>query len=310
MTTMRKADRQTRSYLMDLFEEKGFHPRTDLGQNFLIDLNLIEFVVEQAQLGPDDVVLEIGSGTGGMTTYLAQQAAEVVSVEVDHRVFALAQEATQAYENVQLLNVDALKTKNRFAAEVVDAVQAKLAVDPNRKLKLVSNLPYVIATPVISNLVASDLPWTMMLVTIQLELGQRMQAQPSTADYSSLSVWLQAQAKVKIIKTLGPTVFWPRPNVDSAILRITPEPKKREFIDDREFFHDFVRRLFHHRRKFLRSVLVGMYRKDLTKPQMDEVLNTAQVAPNARAEALDVETLVALSNRVKQRIDQEKAKHK
>jgi 16S rRNA (adenine1518-N6/adenine1519-N6)-dimethyltransferase len=292
---------------MDLFEEKGFHPRTDLGQNFLIDLNLIEFVVEQAQLGPDDVVLEIGSGTGGMTTYLAQQAAEVVSVEVDHRVYALAQEATQAYENVRLLNVDALKTKNRFAAPVLEAIEQALAVDPKRRLKLVSNLPYVIATPVISNLVASDLPWTMMVVTIQLELAQRMQAQPSTDDYSALSVWLQAQARVKILKTLGPTVFWPRPNVDSAILRITPEPKKREFIDDREFFHDFVRRLFHHRRKLLRSVLVGMYRKDLTKPQMDDVLAAAALPANARAEALDVQTLVALSNRIKQRIHDDKA---
>jgi 16S rRNA (adenine1518-N6/adenine1519-N6)-dimethyltransferase len=289
---------------MDLFEEKGFHPRTDLGQNFLIDLNLIEFVVESAQLGPDDVVLEIGSGTGGMTTYLAQQSAEVISVEVDHRVFALAQEATQAYENVRLLNVDALKNKNHFAAPVLEAIEQALAVDPKRRLKLVSNLPYVIATPVVSNLVASDLPWTMMVVTIQLELGQRMQASPSTDDYSALSVWLQAQAKVKILKTLGPTVFWPRPNVDSAILRVTPEPKKREFIDDREFFHDFVRRLFHHRRKLLRSVLVGMYRKDLTKPQMDEVLAAANLPANARAEALDVQTLVALSNRVKQRIEQ------
>jgi len=296
---MRKAERQTRSFLMGLFNEKGMNPRTDLGQNFLIDLNLIEFVVEQAELGPNDVVLEIGTGTGGMTVYLAQQAAGVVSVEVDHRVFELAKEFTSAYENITLLNCDALKGKNNFAPEVLAAVRAKLAEDPQRQLKLVANLPYCIGTPVISNLVATDLPWVKMVVTLQLELAERMQAKPGTDEYGSLSAWLQSQCKVKILKRLGPTVFWPRPKVDSAVIRLMPEPERQAKIVDREFYHDFVRRTFNQRRKHLRGVLAGMYRKQLAKTDIDDALASLGLAADIRAEDVPVATLVQLSNAVR-----------
>ena len=295
---MREAERQTRSYLMSLFAQHGFHPRTPLGQNFLIDLNLVEFIVNSAELGRHDVVLEIGTGTGGMTSFLATQAGAVVSVELDAAMYGLARAATSGYDNVTLLNCDALHNKNRFADEVLDAVRRRLAEDPGRGLKLVANLPYSIATPVVSNLVASNLRWELMVVTIQWELAARMQAVPATPDYSALSVWLQAQCHVKILKKLGPTVFWPRPKVDSAIVRLRPDPLRGPRIADRAFFHDFVRRLFHQRRKFLRSVLAGMYRKQMSKAALDAVLSGMNFPPDARAEALDVDTLVELSNRL------------
>src|SRR5262249_47556894 len=142
----------------------------------------------------------------------------------------------------------------------------------NRRLKLVANLPYGVATPVISNLVASDLPWTAMLVTIQWELAERIRAKPASEHYGSLSVWLQSHCHVKVLKKLGPTVFWPRPQVDSAIVQLLPDHERRERIGDRSFFHDFVRRLFQQRRKFLRSVLAAMYRKQLNKAEIDERL--------------------------------------
>jgi 16S rRNA (adenine1518-N6/adenine1519-N6)-dimethyltransferase len=284
---------------MGLFQQHGFHPRTDLGQNFLIDLNLVEYIVAQADLGPHDVVLEVGAGTGGMTAMMASRAGTVVAVEVDRNMHALATEAVSQFPNVTLLRTDALKNKNRLSAELVDVLQERLAADPQRRLKLVSNLPYNIATPVVSNLVASDLPWVRMVVTIQLELAQRMAAKPGSSQYGALSVWLQAQCRVKMLKKLRPSVFWPRPGVDSAIVQITPKPTARAAIGDRAFLQDFLRRLFHQRRKLLRSVLVGMYRKQLGKPEVDAVLKAMSLGGNARAEELDVKTLVELAERMR-----------
>lgn len=299
---MREAVRQTRSYLMDLFGRHGFNPRTDLGQNFLIDLNIIEFIVDQAELGPDDVVLEVGAGTGGMTTFLSQQAAAVVSVEVDTNMYALASETTAGFENVTLLNLDALKNKNRFAPEVLARLDERLNEQTGRRLKLVANLPYNIATPVVSNLVATGLPWERMVITIQWELAERMAAKPRSEQYGALSVWLQSQCRVKILKKLPPTVFWPRPKVTSAVVRVLPDPRRREAIVDRPFFQDFLRRLFQQRRKLLRSGLVGMYRKQLGKQEIDEVLADAGLSADVRAEQLDVRALVDLSNRFFRRI--------
>jgi 16S rRNA (adenine1518-N6/adenine1519-N6)-dimethyltransferase len=292
---MKTADRQTRSMLMGLFERHGFRPRTDLGQNFLIDMNLIEFILDQADLGPDDVVLEIGTGTGGLTTSLASRAGAVVSVEVDHRVVALARQVVAHLPNVTLLNCDALRNKNHLSPTVLEAIAGQLAADPQRRLKLVANLPYCIATPVISNLVASSLPWEAMLITIQRELAERIRAEPASEHYSALSVWLQSQCHVRILKKLGPTVFWPRPQVDSAIVQILPAPELCEQIGDRAFFHDFMRRVFQQRRKFLRSVLAGMYRKELSKAEIDERLAPFSFKDGIRADELDVPTLVKLA---------------
>lgn len=281
---------------MKLFEEHGFHPRTDLGQNFLIDLNLVEYVVEEAELSEDDVVLEIGAGTGSMTTMMGARAGAVISVEVDTNMHMLASKMVESFDNVTLLRTDALKNKNHLHPKVLEAVQRELDVDPHRELKLVANLPYNIATPVISNLVATDLPWSRMVVTIQYELGLRMKAKPSRSQYGSLAVWLQSQCDVEMLRKVGPTVFWPRPKVNSAIMKLDPAPQKRATIVDRPFFHDYIRRLFHQRRKMLRSLLVGMYRKQLGKAKIDELLSSLDVNETARAEELTVEQHVELAN--------------
>lgn len=282
---------------MKLFKDHGFNPRRDLGQNFLIDINLVEFAVRAAELSKDDIVLEVGPGTGGMTTFMAEQAGKVICVEIDRNMFALATKATEDCDNVTLLNRDILKNKNTISPEVTELLHTELAARPNSQLKLVANLPYNVATPVISNLVASDLPWQKMVCTIQLELGERMIAEPGTSNYGALSVWLQSQCSVKIIRRLGPKVFWPRPKVDSAIVSLWRHDGRGDRILDKPFFLDFLRRLFHHRRKLLRRVLVGMYSKQLTKSQIDELLAAEGHDLETRAEALDVPTLVKLGNR-------------
>ncbi len=294
---MNSPQRQTRSHLIALFQEQGLHPRGDLGQNFLIDLNLIELIIHEARLGPDDVVLEIGAGTGGLTTYLSAAAA-VVSVEYDTNMFALASQAVAGRDNVTLLQTDALKSKHQFAPVIMEALHRELAVDPKRRLKLVANLPYHIGTPVIANLVASDLPWELMVVTIQWELAERMLAKPRTGEYSALSVFLQAQCHLKTIRKLGPSVFWPQPTVDSAIVRIDPNPEASSKIIDRGAFQLFLRDVFTQRRKLLRGVVVNLVKKQLSKQQVDSVLESMQFHSDARAEELDVGQLVELSNRL------------
>ncbi len=295
---MKDVQRQTRTYLMALFQQHGFNPRTDLGQNFLIDVNLIEFVVRHAELGPNDVVLEVGSGTGGMTAFLASAAARVISVEIDRNMFMLAGEAVRDFTNVRLVNRDILKNKNKLDPEIVQLIKSELEAVPDSRLKLVANLPYSVATPVISNLIASDLPWKRMVATIQWELGEKMAAEPGDSSYGALSVWLQAQSSVRILRKLGPKVFWPRPKVDSAIVSIWRDNKLAARIENRAFFLDFLRRLFHHRRKLIRSVLVGMYSKQIAKQEVDRILEELGYPADQRAERMDVESLIRLSNRM------------
>ncbi|MFK7820463.1 MAG: 16S rRNA (adenine(1518)-N(6)/adenine(1519)-N(6))-dimethyltransferase RsmA [Planctomycetaceae bacterium] len=288
---------------MELFQRHGYNPRRDLGQNFLIDVNLVEFIARSAEITARDVVLEVGAGTGGMTAFLVQNAGHVVSVELDENVFPLAQEAVQDAENVTLLKTDILKNKNTLSPQVLEVVQEKLDSIPDSRLKLVSNLPYNVATPVVSNLVATDLPWKRMVITIQLELGQRMSAKPGSSHYGALSAWLQSQCFVKILKQMGPQVFWPRPKVNSAIVLLRPQHERRNAIGDRQFFHDFVRRLFHHRRKLMRGVLRGMYRKQIDKAAIDHVLAELKFPESARAEQQPVDRLVALSKRIQKLVE-------
>ena len=294
---MNSPQRQTRTHLISLFQELGLHPRGDLGQNFLIDLNLIEYIIHEARLGPDDVVLEVGAGTGGLTQYLSAAAA-LVSVEYDTNMYALACRAVEGRSNVTLLNTDALKSKNQIAPVVMEALRRELGVDPQRRLKLIANLPYNIGTSVIANLIASDLPWELMIVTIQWELAERMVAKPKTGDYSALSVYLQAHCHLKTLKKLGPSVFWTRPTIDSAIVRIDPNPESSSKILNRAQFQLFLRDIFTQRRKHLRGVIVNLYKPQLSKEQIDSVLDSMKLPPETRAEELEVEQLVELSNRL------------
>ncbi|HUT11381.1 MAG TPA: 16S rRNA (adenine(1518)-N(6)/adenine(1519)-N(6))-dimethyltransferase RsmA [Thermoguttaceae bacterium] len=290
---------QTLSFLMRRFDEAGIRPYTRFGQNFLIDLNLQRLLLESARLGPDDVVLEVGTGTGSLTVLMAQAAAAVVTVEIDRQLFQLAGEELLGLENVTQLQLDALKNKNRLNPEMLEAVSTHLDAAPGRRLKLVSNLPYNVATPILSNLLALERPPHSMTVTIQKELAERITASPRTKDYGSLSIWVQSQCRAEIVRIMPPEVFWPRPKVFSAIIQITHDEKLRNRIPDREFFHTFNRAMFFHRRKFLRSELLSAFKNRLDKPQVDAILAAVQIAPNARAEQLDVETMLRLCEAVR-----------
>jgi 16S rRNA (adenine1518-N6/adenine1519-N6)-dimethyltransferase len=292
---MKQAARQTRTHIGELLARHGVNPRHDLGQNFLIDLNLVEYLIAQAELDGDDVVLEVGSGTGGLTAFLAERAGAVIAVEVDPRMQQLTAHAVDGFSNVTIVGCDVLKNKNHFARPVLDALDAAVA-DPSKRLKLVANLPYCVATPVISNLVASDYAWERMVVTIQLELAERMAAKEGASSYGALTVWLASQCRIELLKRMPADVFWPRPKVESAMIRIDPDAERRATIRDRTFLHEFLRGVFQQRRKMLRNVLVGLYRNDLDRPLIDAVLQSQHLGERTRAEDLPAPVLVNLSN--------------
>jgi len=291
--------RQTLSFLLKRFKESGIRPRTKFGQNFLIDLNLLDVLLEAADVTRDDVVLEVGAGTGSLTARLAQRAAAVVTVEVDPALYQLAAEELHELDNVVMLRADALKSKNRLNPELLDAVGEQLAAAPGRQWKLVANLPYGAATPILGNLLDEDRPPRSMTVTVQKELAQRIAAPPGAKDYGALSVWVQAQCQVEILRELPPSVFWPRPKVSSAFLQITPDDALRRRIADRTFFHRFIRLLFLHRRKLLRSQLLTASEGRLDKPEVDALLARLGFDGAARAESLGVDAILALCEAVR-----------
>ena len=296
-------NRQTASFLQHRLAEVGIRPDTRHGQNFLIDLNLVQLLVDAAELTADDVVLEVGTGTGSLTAMMARLAGAVISVEIAPELHQLAREELGGVENVTLLHQDVLRNKNNIADNVLASVQEKLDEVPNSHFKLAANLPYNIATPLISNLLICSVVPDAMVITIQKELADRILAVPSTKDYGSLSVWVQSQCHAELIRTLPPSVFWPRPKVNSAIIRIRTDHSRRAQIPDLKFFHHFVRAIFRHRRKFLRSVMISAYKHELEKVEVDAILADAELRPDLRAEQLSLDQLQTLCEAARQRIE-------
>jgi 16S rRNA (adenine1518-N6/adenine1519-N6)-dimethyltransferase len=288
------SERQTLTFLSKTLERAGLQPKTKYGQNFLVDLNLLKILIDGAELSPQDIVLEIGTGLGSLTKTMATKAGAIVTVEVDRDLQALATKELKPFPNVRLLSCDALRNKNHLRPEVLDSVKEGLRRIEGSKFKLVANLPYNVATPILSNLLTETPLVERMVVTIQKELGERIIAKPSCKDYSALSVWMQAQCDCEILRVLPPTVFWPQPKVDSAIIRLIPNAQKRARIVDLEFFHTRLRAMFFHRRKFLRSEVFTTMKDLITKPQVDEILESLNLAPNLRAENLTVEQMIDL----------------
>ncbi len=301
--------RQTMSYLRDLFAARGIAPRHRYGQNFLIDLNIHDLIVKAAGVEFGDVVLEVGPGTGALTRQMADTGATVVAVDIDPAMAELTAEATRGMINVRVLNLDALAGKNRLNPEVLDNVRSGLAISPDRRFKLVANLPYNAATPIIGNLlVHPDLRPVRLVATIQLELARRMLAPPDSDDYGALSVLVQALTDATIIRTLPPGVFWPRPKVDSAIIALVPSESKRAAIGDLPWFHHTVRQVFLHRRKNLRRVLYSLWRDRWTdKAEVDDLLDRLGLAGQVRAEAMNIPEHIALAAALLKRLGPEAA---
>ncbi len=286
-----KSPRQTLSYLQSLLEARGLRPNSKLGQCFLVDLNLMDLLVKSAELTLQDLVLEVGCGTGSLTARLGEQAGAVLGIEIDPGMAALARDFTAHLANVRLLQIDALKRKNQLHPDLLQNLEEGMHKGSFRQIKLVANLPYVIATPLIANLLLTDLPIERMVITVQWELAERLAANPSTPDYGSLAVFVQSLADVTILRQLAPSVFWPRPKVSSGIVLVRPNAEKRKQLGDRFAFHEFLHHLYLHRRKNLRGALLPhpWVADRWNKQELDQRLLQHDFNPQTRAEALTVE---------------------
>jgi 16S rRNA (adenine1518-N6/adenine1519-N6)-dimethyltransferase len=288
--------RQTQSYLRNLLAERGIKPKNKLGQNFLIDLNLLDVLLRAAELTADDLAFEVGSGTGSLTARLAEQAGAVLSVEVDPAFAAMAGEAVQDRDNVVLLHADVLRNKNELNPMVLGAADDLARRKGTKLFKLVANLPYAVAVPVISNLLLAERAVERMVVTVQWEIAQRLMAAVGTKDYGALAVLVQSLAEVQLLRKLPPAAFWPRPLVDSAMVLIRPDAAKRAHVGDVQRLRHFLRNLYAHRRKNLRGALAALPGQPLGKDEIDAHLADLGIDGTARAETLDREQHLRLSN--------------
>lgn len=292
--TPQPSPRQTLSYLQRLFQSYGLEAKSKLGQNYLIDLNLIDLIVRTAELDRTDAVLEVGTGTGSLTAKLAEEAGSVCTIEIDSTFQPVARQIVGTRENVQFLLGDCLAKKSELNPDMLAAWTRQMAERGTTRRKLVANLPYVIATPLISNLLVSGIPIDRMVVMVQWEIAERLRANVSTKDYNALSVFVQSVADVEVVRKVGPSNFFPRPQVDSAIVKIVSNPQKMAEVGDAKRFQTFLRNLYIHRRKNLRQALSGWPDGRREKSEVDAELQRLGIDGSLRAETLDIPTHLRL----------------
>jgi 16S rRNA (adenine1518-N6/adenine1519-N6)-dimethyltransferase len=295
---------QTKRQIQELLSAAGVSPNRRLGQHFLVDLNLMRLLVDSAQVGPTDVVLEIGTGTGSLTEALAQRAGHVVTVELDPTLAGIAQSQLAKAGNVQIVNADVLSGKgtvNPVVTEAVTQAQARLReigpIGPmQNRVLLVSNLPYDVASPVMINLVKGPMTADAMFVTVQKEVAERMTARPGRRDYGTLSIFLQATGDVELTRRLKPSVFWPPPAVDSAIVRYARDEGKCRRILDMGLFGSVVSLFIGHRRKMLRACVKETPPELGSRDSWLRVFEQHAIDPTRRPEELSPQQYVDLAN--------------
>jgi 16S rRNA (adenine1518-N6/adenine1519-N6)-dimethyltransferase len=281
--------RQTLRYLRDLLAAHGIQAKNKLGQSFLIDLNLLDLLVRSAELDRRDAVLEVGTGTGSLTAQLADQAGAVVTIEIDPALAAIAQQMVGSRPHVRFLQGDALANKNQMNPQLLASWDEMATTYSCSRRKVVANLPYVIAAPVISNLLIAREDIERFVVMVQWEIAERLRAEVGSKDYNALSILVQSLAEVEVIRKVAPSNFFPRPQVDSAIVRIRPDPVRRAKVGDVPRFRAYLRDLFVHRRKNLRQALTGWPRGRQDKATVDARLRSLGIDGQARAEDLTIE---------------------
>lgn len=286
---------QSKSQIRELLDSAGVRPNKRFGQNFLIDLNLLRLLIDTANIQNNDVVLEVGTGTGSLTAGIAEKAGFCVSVEIDAVLANIAREQLAGKSNVEIIAADVLKNKFEINHVVIDALNLAHTAH-NGRLLLVANLPYIAATPLIINLVTSPVIADAMFVTVQKEVADRITAEEGTKDYGILSILLAATGKAKHIRTLKPTVFWPQPQVNSAFVSYFRDAEKIKAIKNIEMLSRIAGALLQHRRKMLKSCC------KLTADQLGEIknwpdiLNQLNIDPEIRPDNLTPEQFIAITN--------------
>jgi len=265
MASLESGMAQTKRQIEAMLAEAQIRPNRRLGQNFLIDGNLMRKLVASAEIAPDDVVLEVGAGTGSLTEMLLEEAAHVVAVEVDPRLYELLDARLGSSPRLTLLATDALADKNHLSAELLDALRRRVPgpdgpfASRGRRLLLVANLPYHIASPLMVDLLLSGLGLRRMCFTVQKEVAERITSPPGRKTFGPLSVAVQAFCDIEHITDLAASVFWPRPQVASSMLRVDWNAAKAARVADPHGFNRVVRACFLHRRKKLAHALAYLF---------------------------------------------------
>lgn len=270
-----------------VLQKYNFNFQKRFGQNFLIDTNVLDRIISSAEITKDDCVLEIGPGIGTMTQYLAERAREVVAVEIDKNLIPILQDTLSAYDNVTIINDDILKV------DIAKLVQEKNGGKP---IKVVANLPYYITTPIIMGLFESHVPLKSITIMVQKEVADRMQVGPGTKDYGALSLAVQFYAKPEIVANVPPNCFIPRPNVGSAVIRLTRHEQPPVVVKNEQFMFDLIRASFNQRRKTLVNGLTNAPNLGLSKEQVLEALEKLGVSAQIRGEALTLHQFGQLSD--------------
>lgn len=263
----------------------GFHPSRRLGQNFLRDENLLRAIVRDADVAPSDTVLEVGPGCGFLTLELARAARDVICVEIDARLLALARDICAAHANIRWIEGDVLAGKHRLEPRVLEALPR------SERWKLVSNLPYSVSAPLLAVLAGLANPPSTMTVLVQKEVAERIAAAPGSSDWGPLSVRLQLDHDVRTTRAVPAQLFWPQPQVESTVVHLERRPAEIE-ARDREALDALVELVFQHRRQALGRVLADA----VGRAAGDRVLGDLGVDPKTRGETLAIAELVRLAH--------------
>ena len=275
-----------------VLERHGFTFKKSFGQNFLTDTNILQKIVDTAEIDDQVNVIEIGPGIGALTEFLAERAAEVMAFEIDHRLVPILADTLRDFDNVTVVNEDILK---------VDLAQhIQNFKNPDLPIKVVANLPYYITTPILMHLIESGIPFSEFVVMMQKEVADRISAQPNTKAYGSLSIAVQYYMTARVAFIVPRTVFVPAPNVDSAILKMVRRPEPAVAVEDESFFFKISKASFTHRRKTLWNNLTGYFGKtEEVKDKLTKALDQAGLSPSVRGEALSLAEFASLADALK-----------
>ena len=273
------------SATMDLVKRHGFKFTKSLGQNFLIDDNIVDKIVAGAGIGPSDKIREVGPGIGTLTREMASRAGALMAVEIDKNLIPILTDTLGDYENVKIVNEDIIK------ADIRGLIDENLDGGP---IKLVANLPYYITTPIIMRFLEEDINVTDIVVMVQKEVAERMNAQPGGKDFGALSVAVQFYCDTEIVAKVPRHLFVPQPNVDSIVIALRVRPERKYRVDNEDLFFKVVKAAFGQRRKTLLNSIASM--GNLTKDMVKEALEEAGIDPKRRGETLSLDEFANLSN--------------
>jgi len=272
---------------IEILQKYNFNFQKKYGQNFLIDPHVLQKIIAAADIGPEDFVLEIGPGIGTLTEYLAENAREVVAVEIDKKLIPILEDTLSACDNVTVIHDDILKTDIKELADKYNG---------GRPIKVVANLPYYITTPIIMGLFESEVPLESVTVMVQKEVADRMQSGPGTKDYGALSLAIQYYAEPYIVANVPPNCFMPRPAVGSSVIRLTRHSKMPVEVKDPAFMFRLIRASFNQRRKTLQNSLHNASDLQIPKERIAEALTESGLPASVRGEKLTLSQFAGLSD--------------